>query len=57
MWFDLEDPKVQREILAYIQPLTKGAAPQFTDEYGNPDYINWLQYSTAEGQPHAARLP
>ena len=37
--------------------LTKGAAPQFTDEYGNPDYINWLQYSSAEGQVHAARLP
>ena len=56
-WFDLENPAVQREILSYIQPLTKGAAPQFMDEYGNPDYINWLRYSAAEGQTHAARLP
>ncbi len=48
-WFDLEDKAVQQEIVAYTLPLIRGAAPQFTDEYGNPDFVDWLQFSSAEG--------
>ena len=48
-WFDLEDKTVQKEICDYILPLIKGEAKHFTDDYGNYDYINWLQYSNAEG--------
>ena len=48
-WFDLEDQTVQKEICDYILPLIKGEAKHFTDDYGNYDYINWLQYSNAEG--------
>ena len=53
-WFDLEDAGVQKEICDYILPLIKGQAKQFTDPYGNYDYIDWLRYSSAESGSVAA---
>lgn len=48
-WFDLENADAQKEICDYILPLIKGEAKKFTDPYGNYDYIDWLRFSTAEG--------
>lgn len=48
-WYDLEDPKVQQEIVAYIRPLIKGKAVSFDDEYGTAGFIDWLKFSRQEG--------
>ena len=55
-WFDLENTEVQKEICDYILPLIKGEAQKFTDPYGNYDYIDWLRFSTAEGDRPMAAL-
>ena len=49
-WYDLEDPKVQQEIVAYIRPLIKGKAVSFDDEYGTAGFIDWLKCSRQEGR-------
>ena len=49
-WYDLEDPKVQQEIVAYIRPLIKGKAVSFDDEYGTAGFIDWLKFSRQEGR-------
>ena len=48
-WHNLADPAVQKEIVSYILPLIRGEGKRFADEYGNPDYIDWLRFSNAEG--------
>ncbi|HIT95380.1 MAG TPA: diphosphate--fructose-6-phosphate 1-phosphotransferase [Candidatus Faecivivens stercoripullorum] len=55
-WFDLENADAQKEICDYILPLIKGEAKKFTDPYGNYDYIDWLRFSTAEGDRPMAAL-
>jgi len=50
-WFDLEDAHVQAEICDYILPLIRGAAPQYCDEYGTPQYIDLLRYSKQKVEP------
>lgn len=55
-WFDLENENAQKEICDYILPLIKGEAKKFTDPYGNYDYIDWLRFSTAEGDRPMAAL-
>ena len=55
-WFDLENADAQKEICDYILPLIKGEAKKFTDSYGNCDYIDWLRFSTAEGDRPMAAL-
>lgn len=55
-WFDLENADAQKEICNYILPLIKGEAKKFTDPYGNYDYIDWLRFSTAEGDRPMAAL-
>lgn len=55
-WFDLESADAQKEICDYILPLIKGEAKKFTDPYGNYDYIDWLRFSTAEGDRPMAAL-
>lgn len=55
-WFDLENTDAQKEICNYILPLIKGEAKKFTDPYGNYDYIDWLRFSSAEGDRPMAAL-
>lgn len=55
-WFDLENADAQKEICDYILPLIKGEAKKFTDPYGNYDYIDWLRFSSAEGDRPMAAL-